>query len=188
MEAAAGVSLGFLHSIVGEEVGDFRDEARGNEGLFDIVALKINIGIDLVGDAVVALIAFESDVVGCGAEPQRLALNLERGFPDAQMVARTDDTDGFGMGPAVILRTAKEIELAHAHGQGGLFGEAPDDAMENSVPYVGVDFDPASGSENALHGGLGAEHQEINHITGIAFLVADATRELGEEIVVAPGK
>src|SRR5260370_40602544 len=60
--------------------------------------------------------------------------------------------------------------------------------MENSVPDVGVNLDPASGSENVLHGGFRAKHQEINHVAGGAFFVADAARALGEEIVIDAGK
>src|SRR5258708_12107336 len=60
--------------------------------------------------------------------------------------------------------------------------------MENSVPDVGVNLDPASGSENVLHGGFRAKHQEINHVAGVAFFVADAARDLGEEIVIDAGK
>jgi len=56
--------------------------------------LEIDIGIDLVGDAVVALIAFESDIVRGGADPQGFAVDLERRFPDTQVIARPDDTDG----------------------------------------------------------------------------------------------
>src|SRR5258708_29556908 len=60
--------------------------------------------------------------------------------------------------------------------------------MENRVPDVGVKLDPASGSENVLHGGFRAKHQEINHVAGVAFFVADAARDLGEEIVIDAGK
>jgi len=77
MEGAAGGGCGLLHGIVGKEVRDLGDEARGRESFFDVVALKINIGIDLVGNAVVALIAFESDIVGGSADPQGFAVDLE---------------------------------------------------------------------------------------------------------------
>src|SRR5437016_5808458 len=116
VKVAAGGGLGFFHGIVGKEVGDLGDEARRSKSFFDVIALEIDIGIDLVGNAVVALIAFESDVVGGGADPQGFAIDLEVRFPDAQMVARSDDTDGFSVCPAVILRAAKEVELTHGHG------------------------------------------------------------------------
>src|SRR5256885_16959856 len=91
MKCAAGVGGSLLHGIVGKEVRDCGDQACVAESLFDIVALEIDIGIDFVGDPVVALIAFEADVVGGGADPQSLAIDLERRFPDAQMIARSDE-------------------------------------------------------------------------------------------------
>src|SRR5713226_5686097 len=156
MESAAGGGLGFFHRFIGEEVRNFCDEAGGGESLFDKVTLKVDVGIDLVSDAVVALVAFESDVVSSGTDPKRLALDLKWRFPDAQMVARPDDADGLSVGPAVILGAAKEIELAHRHGQIGFFGEALNDAAENCSFDVGVDFHPAGCGENTLHSVLRA--------------------------------
>ena len=66
MKCAAGGGRGLFHGIVGKEVRDFGDQACGAESFFDIVALEIDIGIDFVGDPVVALIAFEADVVSGG--------------------------------------------------------------------------------------------------------------------------
>src|SRR5258708_35121850 len=86
MEGATGGGLGFFHGISGEKVSEFGDEARGGESFFDVVALEIDIGIDFVGDAVVALIAFESDIVSGGADPQRCTLDLERSFPYAPVI------------------------------------------------------------------------------------------------------
>src|SRR6266852_9603138 len=131
MEGAAGSGLGFFHGIVREEMRDVDDEARRGESSFDVVALEIDIGIDLVGDAVVAPVAFESDVVGGGANPKRFSVDLERRFPYAQMVARSDDADGLSVGPAVVLRTPKKVEFTHRHGQIGLFRHAAKDAMKN---------------------------------------------------------
>jgi hypothetical protein len=88
MEAAAGGGFGFFHGIAGEIVGDLGDEARGGERFFDVVALEVDVGVDFVGQAVVALVFFEADIVGGGADPKGLAVDLKRGFPDAQMVAR----------------------------------------------------------------------------------------------------
>src|SRR5207244_6251273 len=128
----------------------FSDEARGGESLFNVVALEIDIGIDLVGDAIVALVAFESNVMRGGADPQCLPFHLERCFPDAQMVARSDDAEGFGVRPAVILGAAKEVQLAHRHGQVSFFRKTADDTVENGFPDVSVDFHPASCREAAL--------------------------------------
>jgi len=72
------------------------------------------------------------------------------------MVARSDDADGLGVRPAVILRAAKEVELAHGHGQIRFFRKTAEDAVEHGVFCVGVDFHPASSGEDALHGKFGA--------------------------------
>src|SRR5713101_8021509 len=73
MEGAAGGGLGFFHGFLGEEMRDFRDEAGGRESFLDVVTLKVDVGIDLVSDAVVALVAFESDIVSSGTDPKRFA-------------------------------------------------------------------------------------------------------------------
>src|SRR3979409_743742 len=112
MKGSAGGGLGFLQRIFGKEVGNFGDEARRRERFFDILAFEVDVGIDLVGDAVVALVEFETDVVGCSADPKRFALDLDGSSPNAQMVARSDDADGLGVGPAVVLRPAEEVKLA----------------------------------------------------------------------------
>src|SRR5258707_7918783 len=100
------------------------------------------------------------------------------------MIACINHANGLGVSPAIVLRAAKEVERAHRHGQVGLFGEAFDEAVENSGFDVGVDFYPASGGKNTLHGLFGTQDQEIDHVAGVTLLVADAARELREEIVV----
>jgi len=67
------------------------------------------------------LIPLEADIVGGGADPKHLAIDSEGRFPDAQVIARGHDGDGFGVGPAIVLRAAEEIKLAHGHGEVGLF-------------------------------------------------------------------
>jgi len=73
MESAAGGGLGFFHWLIGEEMSDFRDQAGGRESFLDIVAFKVDVGIDLVSDAIVALVTFESDIVSSGTDPKRFA-------------------------------------------------------------------------------------------------------------------
>src|SRR5215472_16203013 len=102
MKATAGGRFGFLQGIVGKEVGDFSNEASRGKRLLQVVALQV-------------------DVMRRGAYPERLSINLKRSFPDAQMVAGLYDADGFCVRPAIILRAAKQIELAHRHGHVGLF-------------------------------------------------------------------
>src|SRR5205809_164703 len=92
------------------------------------------------------------------------------------MIARSDDTKGLGVRPAVVLRAAKQVELAHRHGQVSFFRQAGDEAVKDGVFDVSVDFYPTRGGEDALHGGFGAKDQEIDHIAGVALLGANAAR------------
>src|SRR5258707_5617497 len=113
MERAAGGGSCFLERVGGQDMGDLGDQAGGGEGFLDVVALEVDIGIDLVSHTIVALVALEADVVGSGADPKSLHIDLKRRFPDAQVIARSHDLDGFGMRPAVILRTAEERSEEH---------------------------------------------------------------------------
>ena len=103
VEAAAGGGLGFLHWICGQDVSDFRDQSRGSESFFDVVALEVDVGIDLVREAVVALILFEADIVGGGADPERSAVDLEGRLPYAQVIAGSDDGRWVPRGPSRSL-------------------------------------------------------------------------------------
>src|SRR5467141_4514073 len=109
MKRAAGGGSCFFEGVGGQNVGDLGDEIRGGEGFLDVVALEVDIGIDLVGYSVVAFVALEANVVGSGADPECLCVNLERRFPDAQVIAGGHDLNRFGMRPAVILGTAEEV-------------------------------------------------------------------------------
>src|SRR5260370_19042605 len=104
------------------------------------------------------------------------------------MVSRSDDADGLGVRPAVVLRPAKKVERAHGHGQVGVFGEALNQAVENGTFDVSVDFYPAGGCEYALHRVLGAQDEEIDHIARIALFVGNATRDFREKILVYAGQ
>src|SRR5260370_20515457 len=103
MEGAAGGGLGLLHGFCGEEMRDFCDQAGGRESFFDVVTLEVDVGINLVSDAVVALVALESDVVSSGTNPKRFAVDLEGRFPNAEMVARSNDADGLSVSPRIVL-------------------------------------------------------------------------------------
>ena len=118
------------------------------------------------------------------ADPERLSINLKRSFPDAQMVAGLYDADGFGVRPAVVLRTAKQIQLAHGHGHVGLFRDALKESVEDRVLDVRIHLYPASGGESLLHGCFRAKNQKIDHVTRMAFLVRDAPRDLGEQSTI----
>jgi len=184
MEVAASGGFGLQHRIRGQDVSDFGDEACGGECFFDVVAFEVDVGIDFVGEVVVALIFFEADVVGGGADPERVAVDFERSFPDAQVIARGDDSDGFGMRPAVILLAAEEIKRAHGHGEIGFFRDAFEEAVEDGFFDVGVDLNPAGCCECFFHGDLRADEQEVDHIAGVAGFIGDAARDFREEIIV----
>src|SRR5712664_2767975 len=104
MERAARGGSCFLERPGGQGISDFGDEARRDEGFLDKSALEVDIRINFVGDAVVAFIALEAYVVSSRADPERLSVDLERRFPDAQVIAGGHNLDGLGVRPAVILR------------------------------------------------------------------------------------
>src|SRR5437879_13400488 len=87
MKAAAGGRRGFLQGMVGEQVSDFANQTRRGKRLLQVVALKVNNGIDLVGNSIVALVPFEADVMSCSAYPERCCRNFIRSFPDPPGVA-----------------------------------------------------------------------------------------------------
>ena len=66
---------------------DLRDQSGRGKSFLDVVALEVDVRIDLVGDPVVALVAFEADIVSCRADPKRFPVHLKRSLPDAQVVA-----------------------------------------------------------------------------------------------------
>lgn len=108
LEGSAGCSARFSDRIRRSDIGRFRNQAGCTEGSGEVVALFVDFGIDFVSDAVVALIAFETDVVRTSSDPDWLAVNFERRFPDSKMMARGDDLNGFGTGVAVVLRAVKQ--------------------------------------------------------------------------------
>jgi len=92
MKRAAGRGPGFLHRVVWKKMHYLSNEARAGKSFLDVIALGVDIsGSIFVRDAVVALIAFESDVVRRSADPNRLSVHLKWRFPDTQVVARRDD-------------------------------------------------------------------------------------------------
>jgi hypothetical protein len=115
VKRTSGGGFSFFHGVNGQEMGDFRNEAGCGERFLDVVALEVDVGIDLVGDIVVALVSFEADVVGGGADPQSLTLDPPACFPDTEVIAGSDDGDGFSASPTVVLGAAEEPQLAHRH-------------------------------------------------------------------------
>src|ERR1700741_3583918 len=154
VERTSGSGLGFLQGTVWQEVGGLADQARAAKRFFDVITPEGDGGIDLVRQPVVVLVAFEADIVGSGADPERLAIHREWRFPDPQMVARGDYLDGLGVRPAIILGASEEIKRAHGHGEIGLFRKTGNRSFEDGGLDVGVDFDPARRGEYFLHGFL----------------------------------
>src|SRR5258708_36720523 len=105
-----------------------------------------------MGYTVITLVAIEADVVGCRADPKSLSINLERRFPNSEVIAGGDHSNRLGMRPTVILRAAKQIQRAHRHGEVRLFRNALDDPAKHGPGYVGVDLDPSRGGEDPLRG------------------------------------
>src|SRR6516164_5540983 len=138
MKRTAGCGSRFFQRIAGREVRDLRHQSCAAQCLFDVVALQVDIGIDLVGDAVVALIFLEANVVSSGAYPQRVSVDGEGSLPDAKVVARGDHCDGLGVGPAIVLGAPEKVQRAHRHGKVRLLGDAGDNAGDDGRFHVGV--------------------------------------------------
>ena len=66
------------------------DEAGAAKSLLNVIALGVDVRIDFVRHAVVAPIAFESDVVRRSADPSGLPIHLKWRFPDTKVIARCD--------------------------------------------------------------------------------------------------
>src|SRR5258705_3873755 len=115
-ERPAGGGPCFFKRIGGKGISDLGNQTGRSEGLFNIFALQINIRINLVGYAVITLVAVEADVVGCRADPKSLSINLERRFPNSEVIAGGHHSNRLSMRPTVILRAAKQIQGAHPHG------------------------------------------------------------------------
>src|SRR5262245_48399492 len=99
--------------------------------------------------------------MGGGADPSHGAVDFEWRFPDAQVIARHYDLNWFGVSPAVVLRTAEEVELAHRHRQIRFFRHAFHESVKEGGFHVGVDVNPASGLEDVFHLVFIAEDYEI---------------------------
>src|SRR5215471_15871325 len=107
MEAAAGGGRGLSKGSRRGQMSALRDQSGAGQSGIDVLALAVNSGIDLVSDAVVALVALKTNVVGSGDAPQR---------PPVHRVSK-----------AIILGTAEKVEQAHGHGQVVLFRERSQD-------------------------------------------------------------
>src|SRR5262249_56901300 len=97
MKRAARRSLGFLHRVVREKPHDLRDKARTGKSFFHVVAFRIDVRIDLVRDAVITLVAFETNVMRRRPNPNRSAANLKWRFPYTQVIARRHNGNWFRM-------------------------------------------------------------------------------------------
>lgn len=77
MEGSAGGGVRFFQGIVGREVGKLFHLTGAEQSFFDVIALEINVGINFVGETIVALIALEADIVGGGADPNGFPIALK---------------------------------------------------------------------------------------------------------------
>src|SRR5690349_21549990 len=102
-------------------------------------------------DTIVTLVALEADVMSRRTYPKRFPVHCKRSFPNTQMVARLHHSDRLRVGPAIVLRAAKQVQLAHGHREVRLFGDALENPMQDRRPNVGIYFHPARSSENLLH-------------------------------------
>jgi len=90
---------------------------RALSGLRADITLAVDRRINLVCQAIVALISLESAVMRSCDAPKRPAINFKWRFPNSQMISRHSDSYGFRVGESIILRPAKEKERAHGHRQ-----------------------------------------------------------------------
>src|SRR5437762_5091364 len=183
MKRAAGRGPGFFHRIVWKKMHRLFDEAGAAKSFLNVIAFGVDVRIDFVRDAVVAPIAFESDVVRRSADPNGLSVHLKWRFPDTQVIARCDHGNRLRVRPAVILRPAEKIKLAHWHRPVGFLRKAADDAVQDRVFYVGVNFYPTRRRKDALHAALRAKNQKIHHVAGVAVFVANAPWNLRKQSV-----
>src|SRR5262249_3550908 len=62
-----------------------------------------------------------------------------------------------------------------------------DEAVQHGAADIGIDLDPPGSGEHLLHGFFRAQDQEVDHVTGIAGLIADAAGGFGKQGGVAAG-
>src|ERR1051325_10625722 len=105
MEGTTGGGARFFHGICRKKVEDLSDETSATKSLLDVIAFQIDVRVDFVRDAVVSLVAFESNIMSRRSDPKSFSIYREWRLPNTEMVARTDDIDGFGVSPAVVLRS-----------------------------------------------------------------------------------
>ena len=97
------------------------------------------------------------------------------------MMAGRGDFDRLGMGPPDILRAAEEVQRRHGQRDVRLLREAAEDAGNQRTGNVGIDGHPPRGLEHPLHGRLGSEDQEVDHVAGVALAVAHASGQTSQQ-------
>ena len=107
MKRGARSRAGFLGRLPWHHVGKSRHQTGFIQTSAYEFALIVDIRIDFVGHAVVALIAVEANVVRGGADPQFLPLHLEWRFPQTKMMALRHHLNGNRMRQAVVLHAAE---------------------------------------------------------------------------------
>ena len=169
--AAAGGVFRALHRIWWQIVRQAFRLAGGLQGLADVIPFAIHCGIDLVGNATVALVFFESDVVRAGSRPYGLPVPGHRGLPDSEVVAAGYDGIRLSQFISVILLPPEQIERAHGHLQIVFLLVGLEHGLEDRLFVVGIGDAPAGGVQSVLHLLLGPDQDEVHHVALIVELI-----------------
>jgi hypothetical protein len=130
-----------------------------------------------VGNAIVALVFGESNVVGSSTAPYFVALPREGGLPDSEMMTAGHHGDGLGHLVAEILFSPEQIQRAHGHCQVILIVIGLHNGVENGFLIVGIGDVPGGGVESRLHIFLRPDDHEVHHVALILELVVDPARQ-----------
>src|SRR5258708_3816021 len=107
MERATRRCVRFLQGIGRRDVAQDGDLACRVQRLAQVLALLVDIGIDLVGQPIVALVLLKTDVVSGCTHPNRVSLKVHRGTPYPQMVPLLHHLDRLCMFVTEILHPPK---------------------------------------------------------------------------------
>src|ERR1700737_2491536 len=115
MKTAASGCLFILDRIGGHDAGMLCHVAASDQATVDEISFVIHVGVNVVGELAIALVALQSHVVRCRSHPYRLPAHSQRRFPNAQVMARRNHGEWLGVREAIVLRSAVQIQLAHGH-------------------------------------------------------------------------
>src|SRR5882672_7284902 len=81
MERATRRCVRFFQGIRWRDVTQHRDVAGRVQGLAQILALLVDVGIDLVGQPIVALVFLEANIMRRGSHPYGVTVEVDGGTP-----------------------------------------------------------------------------------------------------------